>query len=222
MSPSLGQATLSLASRAPVAQRIEHRPPEAGAQVRFLPGAPTPPAYTEVLTRSTGDPNHWFSGYVVKIDDNTLAAAVCWGQQFDAVFQQLNDPRFGSIYVDEFRKIYPTFFSLIDNAVDERYGDGALTELIDLDDMNRKWFFAKLINVTARGGGAGADLAVRNAVDEVIALALAAAREFQTDLSWKAKLRIGARGGAVGYKEGAAISDRWGKRLNWLQALLPH
>ena len=27
-------------SRAPVAQGIEHRPPEPGAEVRFLPGAP--------------------------------------------------------------------------------------------------------------------------------------------------------------------------------------
>src|SRR5689334_2596573 len=31
----------SAPSPAPVAQGIEHRPPEAGAQVRILPGAPT-------------------------------------------------------------------------------------------------------------------------------------------------------------------------------------
>src|SRR5699024_5367881 len=43
--------TLSVAhwaEQAPVAQGIEHRPPEAGAQVRILPGAPPHPARTRV------------------------------------------------------------------------------------------------------------------------------------------------------------------------------
>ena len=35
-----GRRALGLAAQAPVAQGIEHRPPEAGAQVRILPGAP--------------------------------------------------------------------------------------------------------------------------------------------------------------------------------------
>jgi hypothetical protein len=35
-----GASANLLRSRAPVAQGIEHRPPEAGAQVRILPGAP--------------------------------------------------------------------------------------------------------------------------------------------------------------------------------------
>src|SRR5437763_13616675 len=34
-----GASANLLGSRAPVAQGIEHRPPEAGAQVRILPGA---------------------------------------------------------------------------------------------------------------------------------------------------------------------------------------
>ena len=33
-------------ARAPVAQGIEHRPPEAVAQVRILPGAPSFPSVT--------------------------------------------------------------------------------------------------------------------------------------------------------------------------------
>ena len=42
----------SVLPRAPVAQGIEHCPPEAGAQVRILPGAPPPPT---TAVRSAGD-----------------------------------------------------------------------------------------------------------------------------------------------------------------------
>ena len=37
-------------SLAPVAQGIEHRPPEAGAQVRILPGAPKKPLVRNLET----------------------------------------------------------------------------------------------------------------------------------------------------------------------------
>ena len=42
---------------APVAQGIEHRPPEPGAQVRFLPGAPTSFVHAEACFFYISDKN---------------------------------------------------------------------------------------------------------------------------------------------------------------------
>ena len=45
-------------------------------------------------------------------------------------------------------------------------------------------------------------------------------REFQRELSWKQKAKIGMRGGKVGYREGKAFTEPWEKRLGWLQKVL--
>ena len=175
--------------------------------------------YVEFLLQSKTDPSVWFASYLLKVDDNVAAAVTCWDQQFDVVFQQLNDPKYGAIYVDEFRKIWPTFFSLVDATNDERYGDGALTQLVDPDDMNRKWFVAVLVS--------GLQTATENdgskftaAVDKAVDLSLAVFREAQTKLSWKLKAKIGLRGGAVGYRAGKEFAGPWEDRLRWLQTLL--
>jgi hypothetical protein len=175
--------------------------------------------YAELLHQSSSDPAQWFSSYIVHIDDNVLAGVTCWDQQFDIILEKFNDPQHGRIWVDEFRKIWPTLFSLFDNTIDERYGEGALAELVDPDDMNRKWFVVALVGI--------ADLTddeieqrCYEAADKAVDLSLALTREFQNELSWKQKAKIVARGSAAGYREGREKVGPWQDRLGWLQTML--
>jgi hypothetical protein len=175
--------------------------------------------YTEVLIEfDTGDA--WVAAYVIPIDEDAVACVTCWDQQFDPIFQQLTDPKYGQIYVDEFKKIWPQFFALIDNTVDERFGDGAITQLVDPDDRNRKWFVAKVVGGLQAADDSGTAARVSAAIDAVAELSLAIFREFQHELSWRQKAKIMARGGAVGYREGKAITGPWEERLGWLQTLI--
>jgi hypothetical protein len=197
---------------------LETAPPattEPGSDVLFEDHTPS---YLKVLSRSSVDANTWYSAYLIRIDDHTSAAVTCWGQQFDVAFQQFADSKYGHVYLKEFRKIWPTFFELIDHAIDERYGDGALTELIDPDDVNRKWFIAVLVS----GSGSADDQEQRRleAADVAVALSLAVTREIHTELTWKVKAKIAMGGGAVGLREGQAIRSKWEGRLNWLQPLI--
>lgn len=176
------------------------------------------PDYYKLLARSDFDPNVWFSAYVVSVDDHTSAGMTCWDQQFDGAFEKFADPKYGPIYAEEFRKVWPTFFELIDHAVDERYGEGALTEFIDPDDVNRKWFIAVL---TRAMGSTMEDVDRRlEAADRAVELSLAVTREIQTKPGWKRMAKIGLRGGAVGYREGQALRAKWEGRLNWLAPLI--
>jgi hypothetical protein len=175
------------------------------------------PDYIAFLRRSNVNPARWFSSYLVKIDDHASAAITCWDQQFDPLFEKLGDPQHGAILAGEFRKLWPNVFAVIDNALDERYGDGALTEFIDPDDMNRKWFVAVLFS--SASSDQDEHTVASRAIDAVVERSLGIADDLLKELPWKAKIRIGLRGGAVGFKRGQEIADKWRKRLDWLQTL---
>jgi hypothetical protein len=170
-------------------------------------------SYIEVLVRSNVDRSRWFAAYLLKVDDHVAAAVTCWDLQFDKVFQTLDHPKYGQIYVDEYRRIWPVFFRLVDNTLGQRYGDGALAEFIDPDERNRKWFVA----VQFRGAGSQSDAKARVAVDQAVELSASISQEFQRQLSFAQKARIGLKGGNIGYREGKAFADKWGKRLDWLR-----
>jgi hypothetical protein len=175
------------------------------------------PDYLMFLHRSSVNPARWFSSYLVRIDDQVSAAMTCWDQHFDPIFEKFGDPDQGPILSDEFRRIWPNFFAVIDNALDERYGDGALTQFIDPDDMNRKWFVAVLFHSSSSSSNQDYEKAVLNAIDAVVTRSHGIADDLLKELPWKSMVRIGFRGGAVGYRKGKAISDKWKQRLEWLQ-----
>jgi hypothetical protein len=117
----------------------------------------------------------------------------------------------------ELRKIWPTFFELIDNSVDERYGDGALTEVVDPEDMNRKWVIAILVG----GLKSEADWPrVLEAVDRAVALSLTVGQELQHELSKGQKVKVMLAGGRAGYRQGKEATAPWEKRLGWLKTIL--
>ncbi|HEU0131456.1 MAG TPA: hypothetical protein VFQ85_10760 [Mycobacteriales bacterium] len=169
--------------------------------------------YLEVRLRETPRPLTR-SVYVLNAGEGVGAAVTCWGQRFDPVFAGFDDPKYGRIWMDAYRTIWPTLFALIDNAIDERFGDGALTELVDPDDVNRKWFVAVLFSTSS------GEAAAEHAVDRVAELSVALSNDLTRQLGWKEKAKIAARGGRVGYREGREIADRWEKRLDWLRPLL--
>jgi hypothetical protein len=175
------------------------------------------PAYVEVLVRAV-DGSAWYSAYILRVDDSTVACATNWEQRFDAIVAGFSNPKYGKIYIDEYRKVLPTFFELVDNTADERFGDGTLTQINDPLDMNRKWVIAALVGgVTAKND----DQRILDAVDRVVALSTKVSGELaHGKLSRMAMVRIGLRGGAVGYRESKEWTEKWEKGLEWLKPLL--
>lgn len=183
------------------------------------------PTYIEVLIQSL-DRKVWFSCYIIPQpkgenagrDGASAAAIICWDRQFDSTFEYFSNPKYGRIWTDAYRGLWPTFFQLMDNAVHGNYEDGALAEMTDPDDGKQKWFFAVVVH------GLGADFSAPGAVDKatkaadrVVQLGLRANAEFQRQLSWSQKIRVGLRGGAAGAKEGQAVANPWRERLDWLR-----
>ena len=144
-------------------------PPDGQSGVTILDHSPL---YMEVLA-PTADGSAWYSAYILRIDDSTAACVTNWEQRFDPFLAQLRNPKYGHIWADEFRKLMPTFFSVMDNTADERFGDGALTEIQDPLDMNRKWVIAAVLG----GVDKADDQRVLGAVDHVIELSQNISRE---------------------------------------------
>jgi hypothetical protein len=180
---------------------------------------PHDPYYWEYLFRSPAAPNGWVVAYLVKIDENIAAAVTCWDQHFDPVIQQLSNPRSGPVLEKEARKTWVTFFKLLDNAIDERYGEGALTEMIDPDDMNKKWYFAVLISGLTQGGSEFAGK-LQPAIEKVVDLSFQFIQESPGKQSMAQKARIFMSGFVSGYRRGEEMVRPWQQRLDWLQGLL--
>ncbi|GAA4400766.1 hypothetical protein GCM10023153_28540 [Ornithinibacter aureus] len=160
------------------------------------------------------NPGRWYVGYVVMIDEGIGAGLACWGQDFDQYFALINDPKFGAIYVDEFRKQWRVFTKVLDQTADERYGDGALAQFVDPDDINRKWFVASMFAAdpdTAQFTEKAVAATVRS-----VELSLAIRADFRSPISPVTFARVFFRGAAAG----AAEARRWTKHLDWLTILL--
>ena len=84
----------------------------------------------------------WAPVYIITVSDSVGAAVTCWDHQFDALVDNLRTPQIEKIM----RRLHPTWFACADNAARERYGDGALVELLDPDSMNRKWMIGVLFS----------------------------------------------------------------------------
>lgn len=181
-----------------------------------------PPAKAEIretdsyLEITSPIPDASLVSYVIKVEGTTWAACTCWEQRFDPIFQQLNNPQYGQIYLPEFKKIWPSFFRAYDNAVDEQYGNGALAEFYDPDDMNRKWFIASMFQAS--------DLDQLNErmvepVDRVLDLSGKVFLEFRNEVTGWQKAKMMAKGAAVGYRAGRQAAEPWEKGLDWLRVL---
>jgi hypothetical protein len=175
--------------------------------------------YFEFLHQSESDPAVWFSSYVARVDETVLAGMTCWDQDFDQYFEKLSDAQLGPIFADEYRKIWPTFFRLLDNTAEGQFGDGAIDQLVDPDDKNAKWFIAVLFNWAGMSDEEG-NRRLTEAADSAVSLSLQVVRESQTNVSWRQRAKMGARGAAAGYRHGKEITNPWEERLGWLQAML--
>ncbi len=194
----------------------ETHPPKSGADVIEIDHSPR---YIEYLLESGAKDGNWFAVYLVLIDDSVIAVMTCWGQRFDQIFAMLNDPKYGEIWADGFRKIWPTFFSLVDNTIDERWGDGALAQFVDPDDVNRKWFIVCLLPVPKKSTKASRQM-FGETVTKVYSMSLQVAMDLQREMSWGEKARLGLRGGMVGYRSSAKALEPFTKGLEILQKIL--
>lgn len=171
------------------------------------------PNYVEVVTPYPGGS---FITYLVREEEDTYAVCACWEQVFDAMFKRLNDPSIGPVFASEGRKLWPGFFLAYDNAVDERYGDGAMVELVDPDDMNRKWFIAIKFR-------ASSDTQIEEkgaaAMERVVDFSLQIGQELERELTFWEKTRLFAKGGAQGYRRGKELTGPWEKGLDWLRVI---
>lgn len=167
-----------------------------------------------IYFRDAANPGRWYVAYVLMLEDGVGAGLSCWNQDFDAYCALIADPKHGPIYVTEFRKQWKVFAQILDQTADERYGDGALAQLIDVDDLNRKWFVASLFAADPESS-AFPEKAVAAAMRSV-ELSIAMKSEFRAPIRPLTYARVFMRGAAVG----AADAQRWLKHLDWLAVAL--
>ncbi|MCD2462293.1 hypothetical protein ACFT0G_16720 [Streptomyces sp. NPDC057020] len=145
----------------------------------------------------------WLPSYVIPIEEGIHAAATCWDNQFDTMVDQLEKPS----VVKAWRRMHPTWLACVENCLKERYGDGTVMQLIDPDDMNRKWLVAVVFR--PRGTDAAQSAAMGAAVDRVITLSAQMAAEFHTKPSALEYIRAAGSGFFQGAAEGAALANRF-------------
>ena len=175
-------------------------------------------SHAPVHFRDARNPGRWYTAYMMHLGDGVGAGLACWDQQFDTFFRLVSDAKLGHIYADEFRRRWRHFAALLDQTADERYGEGCLAELIDPDDMNRKWFVATLFNAS----GDYAELSTRavTACARSVQISVDLGDELRQPVKLSAFARIGLRSAAVGAREGREQVARWTKHLDWLQPFL--
>jgi hypothetical protein len=174
------------------------------------------PSYTEIISSVAGGSREDLSCcYVLRNDDATYAAVTCWQNTFDVFYQQLMT-KYGQIYLDAIKETWPILWAVISNSINQRYGDGALLELVDPDDMNRKWFVGVLVGNIEDPKSPADHPRIVQAVQQVSDISLQIHRERITrTMSFRTKAKIGLRGAMVGYLEGQALSDRLESKLQW-------
>jgi hypothetical protein len=190
-----------------------------GSSVRPGPGASSPVVevsarYVHVRYQASDNPGRWFSGYALRVDDDVWAALTCWDREFDPMLEILGRQD-GDLIAAELRKIRPALFQLIDNAVGERYGDGALVEIQDPDDFNRKWFIAKLF----RASDDELDEALDTHLTQIMESSVVVLRESLNPIPASALARLGIRGAIRGAADGYRIANSLLDKFRWLSDL---
>lgn len=171
--------------------------------------------YIEFTLRSRANPGRWLAIYLVQVNaSGTWAAVSCWDRQFDRIVAQAAGKN-GDLVIAEYRRIWPTFFALVQNAADEQYGNGALTEFMDPDEMNRKWFVAVLFR-TPPGNPAELDERVATAVAKVVTLTDQLQSDFLRPLTKISQARAILKAAVRGANESQEIFKRWTENFDWL------
>lgn len=168
------------------------------------------PAYVEAKVAIE---KAWLPIYVITVDERTGAAVTCWDHQFDAILENLSKPQIESVL----RRIHPTWFQCVDNATRERYGDGALLEMLDPDVMNRKWMIGVLFSHLAED----TDSAAAKAMEKVMGISLAVFNELQNKPSKFDYIRVAAAGAAQGGSQGMAIAQKIYSAARWIPNFEP-
>jgi len=164
-------------------------------------------SYVEAKLQMPGD-SQWLPAYVLTASEGVGAAATCWDHQFDAFVDQLTNPEIVKIW----RRIYPTWFACVDHAMTERYGEGALVELLDPDEMSRKWMIAVLFSRRAKDLNNAAAVAL----DRVVKISTLLAEELLRKPSKMDYVRAAAGGLVRGAVQGSAQANRIRDAFGWI------
>lgn len=183
----------------------------------FLAGSPPRgPVEDGIAWRETGNyveakvlvQDVWLPIYVITVREGIGAAVSCWDHQFDPIIDNLTKPQIEAIM----RRLHPTWFACVDNAIRERYSEGALVELLDPDVMDRKWMIAVLFSHRADDR----DHAAGVAMDRVVKVSAEVAEESNNKPSKLDYLRAAAGGAAQGGAQGLALANRIREAAQWI------
>lgn len=158
---------------------------------------------------------HWLPVYVFSIEDGVLAAATCWNDMFDRMIDELF--KHEALY-PTLEKLYPTAMNVIENARSERYGDGALLQFIDPDDMYRKWFISVLVPGLF-ADDLTADKTLLAAMDKTYRLGIQVGIEAEAEPTATQFLGLAGRGALEGYRERNKLFEELHDCLQWLSLL---
>lgn len=148
---------------------------------------------------------------MLTVSDSACVAVTCWDHQFDPILEHLDKPQVEKVL----RRLHPAWFECVDNAVRERYGDGALLEFLDPDVMNRKWMIGVMFSYLADDKDAAAAVAV----DKVLTLSLRVFEESSNKPSKLDYVRAAAAGAAQGGARGWAATAQIRGAAQWLSAM---
>lgn len=86
------------------------------------------------------DTEMFFVFYLIQKSENSLLVLSCWDDTFDEIIENLDDENYLEILTDT----WPILTSLLVNGVKDKYSEGALIKLEDLDNGDHKWFLASI------------------------------------------------------------------------------
>ncbi|WP_062464599.1 hypothetical protein [Demequina soli] len=161
-------------------------------------------AYTEAKVAVE---SAWVPVYLIRVDENVGAAVTCWDHQFDVIIDNLTKLQIEKVL----RRLQPTWFACADNATKERYGDGALLELLDPDTLNRKWMIGVMFSHESTDPQAAA-----KAMAKVTEISLAVFAESSNKASAMDYARAATGGFFAGAARGMTYAERIMQAAKWI------
>ena len=177
------------------------------------------PAYVELQKHSVDPPGISYI-YLLFLDEHSLLVAACWLHQFDDWSSLLEDRKMGKHYFRLIKDTYPTVGQLLDNAVNARYSGGALINIEDPDDGERKWVIGTVVgNVAFRSEEEFMSLLdserMMEAFVTVLGSSFVAVEEMTTrSIPWTSSARLFGHGFLQGYRDALPLSSVWISRLS--------
>ncbi|HXI12042.1 MAG TPA: hypothetical protein VNM92_05285 [Thermoanaerobaculia bacterium] len=102
------------------------------------------PSYLEFQKHSVDSPGASYT-YLLQWSDHAYFIAACWGHQFDEWVPLLQDRKMGKTWLGVVKETYPTLGQLLENGIAGRYSEGALLNIEDPDDGERKWVVGTVV-----------------------------------------------------------------------------